>query len=139
MKEVYEVLFTKKSNGTYLVEVPDLNCFTEGKNLNDAINMARDVIGITGITLEDQNKKIPKATKNIKIEKGTFFGKGQTTMSYVDIDFDDYRKSIDNKIVRRNVSLPNWLDRACEKEHINVSKILQETLSKIVNKKYIPT
>ena len=139
MKEVYEVLFTKKDNGTYLVEVPDLNCITEGKNLNDAINMARDVIGITGITLEDQNKKIPKATKNIKIENGTFYGKGKTTMSYVDIDFDDYRKSIDNKIVRRNVSLPNWLDRACEKEHLNVSKILQEALYKLINKKYIPT
>ena len=30
MKEVYQVIFTKKKNGTYLVEVPDLDCITEG-------------------------------------------------------------------------------------------------------------
>lgn len=138
MKEVYQVIFTKKEKGNYLVEVPDLDCITEGKNLNDAIKMARDIIGLTGITLEDQGKKIPKASKAIDIKKGTFYNKGQSTLSYVDIDFEDYRKSIDNKIVRRNVSLPNWMDRACEKEHINVSKLLQDAISKILGKKYLP-
>ena len=138
MKEVYSVLFTKKNNGTYLVEIPDLDCITEGKNLNDAIDMARDAMGLKGITLEDMGKKIPKPTKNIKIENGTFYTKGKTISSYVDIDFDDYRKSIDNKIIRRNVSIPNWMDRACEKEHLNVSKILQDALSHILNKKYSP-
>ena len=109
---------------------------TEGKSMNDAINMARDVIGLKGIDMEDNGQKIPKASKTIDIKKGAFYGKGDTIISYVDVDFDDYRKSIDNKIVRRNVSLPNWMDRAAEREKLNVSKILQDAIFAIVGKKY---
>lgn len=138
MKEVYQVIFTKLKKGNYLIEVPDLDCLTEGKNLNDAIKMARDAIGIKGITLEDMGEKIPKASDKIDIKKGTFYNEGESIISYVDIDFDDYRRSIDNKMVRRNVTLPNWMDRLAEKEHLNVSKLLQDAISKLVgNKRYV--
>lgn len=138
MKEVYQVIFTKQKKGNYLVEVPNLDCLTEGKNLNDAIKMARDAIGIKGITLEDMGEKIPKASNKIDIKKGTFYKEGESIISYVDIDFDDYRRSIDNKMVRRNVTLPNWMDRLAEKEHLNVSKLLQDAISKLVgNKRYV--
>ena len=136
MREAYQVIFTKKKNGTYLVEAPDLDCITEGKSMNDAIKMARDVIGLKGIDLEDNGKKIPKSSKTIDVKNGTFYGKGDTIISYVDVDFDDYRKSIDNKIVRRNVSLPNWMDRAAEREKLNVSKILQDAIFALIGKKY---
>lgn len=138
MKEVYQVIFTKLKKGNYLIEVPDLDCLTEGKNLNDAIKMARDAIGIKGITLEDMGEKIPKASDKIDIKKGTFYNEGKSIISYVDVDFDDYRRSIDNKMVRRNVTLPNWMDRLAEKEHLNVSKLLQDAISKLVgNKRYV--
>lgn len=136
MKEVYQVIFTKQKKGSYLVEVPDLDCLTEGKNLNDAIKMARDAIGIKGITLEDMGEKIPKASDKIDIKKGTFYNEGESTISYVDIDFDDYRRSIDNKMVRRNVTLPNWMDRLAEKEHLNVSKVLQDAIFKLIGSKH---
>lgn len=138
MKEVYQVIFTKLKKGNYLIEVPDLDCLTEGKNLNDAIKMARDAIGIKGITLEDMGEKIPKASDKIDIKKGTFYNEGESIISYVDVDFDDYRRSIDNKMVRRNVTLPNWMDRLAEKERLNVSKLLQDAISKLVgNKHYV--
>lgn len=138
MKEVYQVIFTKLKKGNYLIEVPDLDCLTEGKNLNDAIKMARDAIGIKGITLEDMGEKIPKASDKIDIKKGTFYNEGESIISYVDVDFDDYRRSIDNKMVRRNVTLPNWMDRLAEKECLNVSKLLQDAISKLVgNKHYV--
>ena len=31
-------------------------------------------------------------------------------------------------MVRRNVTLPNWLNIEAEKAHINVSRVLQEAL-----------
>lgn len=138
MKEVYQVIFTKLKNGNYLVEVPDLECLTEGKNLNDAINMARDAIGLKGISLEDDGKKIPCASDSIDIKKGAFYKEGEFIISLVDIDFDDYRRSVDNRMVRRNVTLPNWMDRLAEKEHLNVSKVLQDAIYKLIgNKHYI--
>ena len=35
---------------------------------------------------------------------------------------------LDNRTVRRNVTLPNWLNQEAEKAHVNVSKVLQEAL-----------
>ena len=46
----------------------------------------------------------------------------------MDIDFVEYRRKADNKTVRRNVTLPNWLNQEAEKAHLNVSKVLQEAL-----------
>ena len=43
--------------------MPDLDCITEGKSMNDAINMARDVIGLKGIDMEDNGQKYLKLRK----------------------------------------------------------------------------
>ena len=49
-------------------------------------------------------------------------------LTYIDVDFIEYRRRHDNKTVRRNVTLPNWLNIEAEKAHLNVSKVLQEAL-----------
>ena len=41
---------------------------------------------------------------------------------------DVYRRELDNQPVRRNVSLPNWLNKKANDAHINVSRVLQEAL-----------
>ena len=129
MKKVYPVIFTKAKD-VVLVEVPDLKIFTEGKNIENAIEMARDAIGITGISMEDHDEAIPEASEinEIDILKSTFAKDGAGFISLVDIDFLEYRRKADNKTVRRNVTLPNWLNREAEQAHINVSRVLQEAL-----------
>ena len=64
----------------------------------------------------------------ILTSNGTFDKDGISHVSFVDIDFDEYRRKTDNKTVRRNVTLPNWLNQEAEKSHINVSRVLQEAL-----------
>ena len=61
MKAVYPIILTPAERG-YVVFVPDLDINTEGDDLADAIEMARDAIGIWGITEEDAGRKIPKAS-----------------------------------------------------------------------------
>ena len=56
------------------------------------------------------------------------YGEGLSYVSYVDVDLTVYRNRVDNKMVRRNVTLPNWLNQEAEKACINVSKVLQEAL-----------
>lgn len=113
-----------------LIEVPDLEISTEGKDLVDAIEMARDAIGLKGISLEDDGVAIPQPSKieDIKMEQATFAHEGVSYVSLVDIDFTVYHRRLDNKTVRRNVTLPNWLNQEAEKADINVSKVLQEAL-----------
>lgn len=137
MKNVYPVIFTPLNDkkDTVLVEVPDLKILTEGYGMSDAIYMARDAIGLKGISYEDDGMDIPDASNlsDINVSEGTFAEDGEGYVSLVDIDFVEYRRRVDNKTVRRNVTLPNWLNQEAEKAHLNVSKVLQEALMMKLN------
>ncbi len=73
-------------------------------------------------------RELPKPSMLIDINpaNGTFAEDGEGYVSLVDIDFTEYRRRVDNKTVRRNVTLPNWLNQEAEKAHLNVSRVLQE-------------
>ena len=116
----YPVIFTKTGDkkDTYLVYIPDFDGATEGYGIADAIRMARDYIG-SSLYLKTE-KEYPKAS--------SVYDTGESIISIVDVDVEEYRKKLDNKPVRRNVSLPNWLNKRANEEHINVSRVLQEAL-----------
>ena len=133
MKNVYPVFFTK-TNENILVEVPDFSILTEGNDMNDAVEMARDAIELECVSMEDNNEKIPSPSdlKDLDITKGTFANDGETIVSFVDIDSAIYRKKIDTKTVRRNVALPSWLNYEADQAGVNVSRILQEALMNVL-------
>lgn len=136
MKVTYPVIFTDVDTNI-LIEVPDLGILTEANEegklkatMADAIMMARDAIGIKCINAEDQGKELikPSDVGTVDIAKGIFYGEGKGIVSLVDVDLTAYRRMNDNKTVRRNVTIPNWLNKAAEEAHLNVSKVLQEAL-----------
>lgn len=137
MKQAYPTFIVQKDQ-TYLVYVPDMDIYTEGSSLADAIEMARDAIGLKGIDMEDDKKMFPepseretairKAQKNADI-----FDYSQGILTYVDVDFAQYRRKLDTRTVRRNVTLPSWLNYEAEKAGINVSRVLQEALMQTLN------
>ena len=136
MKVAYPVIFTEVETNI-LIEVPDLKLYTEANEegaqkgtMADAIMMARDAIGMACINAEDKGEKSPLASsmEAIDVSKGVFSGEGKSILSLVDVDLVVYRRRMDNKMVRRNVTLPNWLNLEAEKAHINVSKVLQDAL-----------
>lgn len=132
MKQAYPT-FIALCGSDYLVYVPDMDIYTEGHSMTDAIDMARDAIGLKGIDIEDDGRTIPEPSNyQVAISKAKEdiedfdYSNGMLTM--VDVDFAEYRRKMDNKMVRRNVSLPNWLNVEAEKLDLNVSKVLQEAL-----------
>ena len=129
MKTVYPVFFTRTEN-KILVEVPDLYILTEGTDMNQAIDMARDAIELKCVSMEDANEGIPLPSdiSLLDVKKGTFAADGMTIVSLVDIDSGEYRRKIDTRTVRRNVALPSWLNYEAEHAGINVSRVLQEAL-----------
>jgi len=122
MKTVFPVVFTKLDDG-YMAYVPDMEINTQGKDLAEAIEMVRDAIGIIGIDMEDDNKPIPIPSNPRKIKCAE-----DEIISMVDIDFVAYRMANERRTVRRNVSLPSWLNVEAEKKGINVSALLQKAL-----------
>lgn len=132
MQAAYPVLFTK-TNECILVEVPDLEVLTEGKDMKNAIEMARDAMELMCVTLEDHKKEIPEPSDTLDTTKGTFSGDGETILSYVDIDSGEYRRKIDTKAVRKNVTIPSWLNYEAEHAGINISRVLQEALMNVLD------
>ena len=128
-EEICKKFFTKTEDAI-LVEVPDLEILTEGKDMNDAIDMARDAIELKCVSMEDAKENIPEPSdiNKLHIEKGTFAEEGTTVISFVDVNPSEYRRKIDTKTVRRNVALPSWLNYEAEQAGVNVSRILQEAL-----------
>ena len=139
MRTVYPVFFTK-SDDVILVEVPDLEILTEGTDMNNAIDMARDAIELKCVSLEDAKEEIPLPSdlSQLDIKNGTFATDGETIISFVDIDSAAYRRKIDTKTVRRNVALPSWLNYEAERAGVNVSRILQEALISVLGVKRTP-
>lgn len=122
MKTVFPVIFTKLDNG-YMAYVPDMEINTQGDTFAEAIEMARDAIGIMGIDMEDDKKNIPKPSDPALLQY-----EPSSILSFVDIDFTEYRRANESRTVRRNVSLPSWLNVEAEKAGLNVSAVLQNAL-----------
>ncbi len=140
MKGAYPT-FIKQVDGDYLVYVPDWDNCTSGESLEDAISMARDMIGVLGITYEDEGKELPKSSSyedaREKAKKETEvmdFSDGILTM--VDVDFAEYRKQVDNRAVRKNCTVPYWMTVEADKVGLNYSKVLQDAIAKLLNLNY---
>jgi len=87
MKWSYPVIFTETKD-VILSEIPDFNIYSEGKNKENAIDMARDAIRNAIFSKESHNEFIPEPSKidEITIENGTFYNEGSTIVLMVDVD-----------------------------------------------------
>jgi len=122
IKIVYPVVLTKIPEG-YAVSCPDIVFDTFGKDLPTAISQARDALGLMGIDMEDDGKLFPRPTP-IELVKH----EDNEIVTLIDADLAEYRKANERRTVRRNVSLPSWLDHEADKAGLNVSAVLQEAL-----------
>jgi predicted RNase H-like HicB family nuclease len=129
MKEVYPIIITETDDSSmrYVVYVPDFDINTEGKDIEEALFMAKDAIGLAGICMEDDGKAIPKA-KTLKIEC-----KENQFSALIDVDFTAYREKEENRTVRKNCTIPLWLNREAEAKHINFSAVLTNALKQLIS------
>lgn len=122
MKRVYPIVLTPAKEG-YAVKVPDLDIYTQGDDIAESIYMARDAICMWICYEQDEGRTIPNPSDiaNIQTEIGEI-------KTLVDIDTDEYRRAHDNRTIRKNLTLPSWLNARAEKAGVNFSQILQEGL-----------
>lgn len=124
-KYVYPAVFTPEAGG-FSVRFPDVeNCFTEGDDLAEALEMAEDALCMMLYDAEEQGRAIsapsPLATVQSQLEQGEF-------VSLVACDTITYRRLHDNRAVKKTLSIPSWLNDMAERAGINFSGTLQEAL-----------
>lgn len=116
---VYPVILHPENPG-YSVEIPDIDdgTWTQGDNLEDALLMAQDAVGIM---LEDKSEyPSPTDLEDIKVHTDDL-----KTVVY--IDMEEYRRN-NPKTVRKNVTVPEYLVVLGKQQNINFSAVLTEAL-----------
>lgn len=129
MKLTYPACFypDEERKGAYAVVVPDLpGCVSGGDSLADAILMATDAASGWVLDELEDGKTAPKASslESIVPDTGGF-------VSMLVLDMDTYAEKYGEKAVRKNLTIPAWLNTFAEKNHINFSQVLQDSLTAI--------
>ena len=125
-------MITEKE-GTYTVEVPDLpGCISQGDTLADAILMITDAASGWVLDELEDGKAIPTSTplENVIPEKGGF-------VSMIVLDMDTYAEKYGEKAVKKNLTIPAWLNNFAEENHVNFSQVLQNALITLYQKQNV--
>ena len=124
MKTAYPVILTQGKKFV-VVYIPDFDINTQGTDLADALKMARDAIGLMGIDMQDDGEAIPTPSTIAEVQKDI---PSDGIASLVDVDFDEYRRKNDLRTVKKNCTIPSWLNFEAERAGINFSAVLQAAL-----------
>ncbi|MCI7404690.1 type II toxin-antitoxin system HicB family antitoxin [Pyramidobacter sp.] len=120
---IYPAIFSYADDGI-TITFPDLpGCISSAHSDDEALYMARDALGCWISANEDLGKAIPAPSglKNVKC------GKNQAVF-IIDTWMPLYRDERISGSVKKNVTIPVWLNVAAEKAGLNFSKILQAGL-----------
>lgn len=135
MKLVYPAVFYPDKKG-FAVVVPDLpGCVSGGNDLEEAINMGVDAASGWVLDELEDGKPIPKASKITDIKPDPEIS-DNGFVSLLVLDMNSYAEKYGNKSVRKNLTIPAWLNTFAEQEHINFSQVLQNALTDIYNKNH---
>ena len=118
MKLVYPVvLYPSGVPGGYTVLCPDMpGLVTEGRNLPEALDMAVDAASGWVLGELEEGRHEPRAI-----------------VTLISLDMDSYAEKYGRKSVRKNVTIPAWLDTFGEQAGINYSQVLREGLERRYN------
>lgn len=125
MKYAYPAIFAKEDDGI-IVRFPDVpGAFTDGGTMEEAWENAEDVLNLMLMGMEDDKDDIKPPTKlsDIHIQ-------AEESVMMVRADTGTYRKKVDTRSVRKNISIPGWMDTALKAQNINLSNFVQNALQR---------
>ena len=126
MKLVYPAVFRPcEEKEGYTVTVPDLpGCVTEGDTLASAILMAEDAASGWVLDELEEGNIAPAASpmEAVCVKPGEF-------VNLLVLDMDAYAEKYGGKAVRKNLTIPAWLNTFAEKHQVNFSQVLTDALT----------
>lgn len=122
---IYPTIFHAAEEGGYWIEFPDLpRVNTQGENLEDALYMAKDCLGVYLSYTEEYTEEIipePTIPYTEKLENGDF-------VQLIEVYMPPYRSDYKNEMERKNVTIPRWLNEIVKEKKINCSAVLTNAL-----------
>lgn len=106
------------------IEFPDLpGCLPCAETMEEALKNAQEALGLHLWGLEQDNEEIPEPTpiQNINLEKNQ-------VPAVIEVFMPSFRDKLNNRFVKKTLSLPAWLADMADKDGVNCSKVFQNAL-----------
>lgn len=136
----YPAVFLKDSESEgYTILFPDLpGCISCGDDVKEALYMANDALGTYLFDDYSRLEDFPKSSTleeidikdSIDEDEEEYFYLEGSFKSYVGLDITDYVKKHENRTVKKNVTIPSYLNEMGISSKINFSKLLTEALER---------
>ncbi len=118
----YVAVFTAEADGGFSVRFPQLDgCYTQGDTFEDARREAIDAMSLHLYGMEQDGEDIPEASMNFETEEGEMLVPITAWMT-------PFRDQMENRAIKKTLTIPAWLNDAAEKRGVNYSQILQSAL-----------
>lgn len=124
MNKIYYPCNIREENGIYYVNFLDFDeAFTDGETFEEAIKNAKDVLEAVAYSYIKHKKKLPKPT----------FSKQSGNLVYIDLWVDLVKDRVNNKSIRKTLTIPKWLNDLAEDSSVNFSNVLQTALKEYLS------
>jgi len=121
MKYAYPACFYPERDGGFSVVFVDFELATFGPGLADAMHMAADAAAGRILSILRDGEGLPPPTNPKEVTPDE--AEGFVSMVYIDMSSQK-----DEKLVKKTLTIPSWLNNAAEKKNVNFSATLKEAL-----------
>ncbi|HHY74056.1 MAG TPA: type II toxin-antitoxin system HicB family antitoxin [Bacillus bacterium] len=120
---IYPAIFDYAEDGIS-IEFPDLpGCLPCAVSTEEAFKNAKEAMALHLYGMELDNDSIPEPSDINKIIKNE-----NQAVVLVEVWMPPYRSEIENKAVKKTLTIPKWLDDLAQDHNVNFSHILQDAL-----------
>lgn len=127
MDKVSYLAIMERSDEGYSVYFPDVpGCISWGKDLEEAQIKAREALDLHLYGLVAENERLPEASASVKIQNPTDIVCLISTYPQI------FKERFENKKVKVNVTIPNWLKNQAVAEKVNFSQVLELSLKEML-------
>jgi len=119
----YPAIFHYANDGIS-IEFPDIpGCLPCAMTEDKAFVNAKEALGLHLYSMEQDGDEIPAPTPATELKPGE-----NEVIALIEVFMPAVRDRADNQFVKKNLSIPAWLNRRAEQEHVNFSRVLQDGL-----------
>lgn len=125
---IYPAILTYTESGIS-VEFPDLpGCLPCADTSEEAAKNAKEALGLHLWGMEKDGDTIPAPSDIAKLR----YGSGEIAL-LVEAFMPPIRNRLNNKYVKKTLSIPQWLNAEAERAGVNFSQILQQGLKEYLH------
>jgi predicted RNase H-like HicB family nuclease len=119
----YPAVFHYANDGIS-IEFPDLpGCLPCAMSEDKAFSNAKEALGLHLFSLEQDGDEIPEPSSATELKPGR-----NEVVTLIEVFMPAIRDRVNNQYVKKTLSIPAWLNRRAEQEHVNFSHVLQDGL-----------